>query len=232
MEYITDVEELSQPSIEIKVEDNAKKIKEIVHELQYRMGKDNLTALSAPQIGEKYRIFCIKFVNGKNKKKAEVIHTFINPVALGIKGFVIDREEDVCLPNKQFLIPRSNDINIIYQDTAGKTHTQRYSGKAAAVIQHMIDHLDGVLLSDMGLEIDGRFDEATDEEKNELLQAYMDSLSAYKDEMNSYIESNKDLKDIRDAVTFIQSVREGVTSLGSPITVDTSELAEKSNFGN
>lgn len=66
--YVVDVEELSQSSVEINIEEESKKLKEIITELKYRIQKDNLTALSAPQIGEKYRIFCIKF-KANNKRK-------------------------------------------------------------------------------------------------------------------------------------------------------------------
>ena len=225
--YVVDVEELSQSSVEINVEEESKKLKEIVTELKYRIQKDNLTALSAPQIGEKYRIFCIKFKANNKKKDVEVIHTFVNPVVIGIKGLVIDREEDICIPGKQFIIPRNNELSLIYQDANGKSITQKYVGKTVAVIQLMMDHLDGVLLSDIGFEIDEKFDEATDEERNEFLDAYINSLDTYKDELNSYIEGNEELKSMKDAVEFIQSVRAGETHLGDPITVDTSAIQKE-----
>ena len=226
MEYITDIEELAQSSIEIDTKKDNKKMREIITELKYRIGKDNLTALSAPQIGEKYRIFCIKFTEKKGKKTSEVIKTFVNPVIIGIKGIVIDRESDICFPDKQFLIVRNNDLSIVYQNPLGKPVSQKFSGKASALIQLMVDHLDGVLLTDLGLEIDERFDEATEEEKNELLEAYMNSLDLYKKQVDEEIENNEELKSMQDAVKFIQSVRDGEIKLGSPMTIDNSAIKE------
>lgn len=220
MEYVTDLEELSQSSIEIDTRKDNKKMREIITELKYRIDKDNLTALSAPQIGEKYRIFCVKFTTKKGKKTSESIHTFVNPIATGIKGLVIDREADISLPDRQFLIVRNNDISIAYQNPMGKPLYQKFSGKTTAIIQLMLDHLDGVLLSDLGLEIDERFDQATEEEKNELLKAYMNSLDLYKKGLDDEIENDKDLKSMSDAIKFMQSVRDGETQLGSPISID------------
>ena len=227
MNYITDIEELSQASVEIDTKKDNKKMREIITELKNRIEKDNLTALSAPQIGEKYRIFCIKFTEKKGKKTSETIKTFVNPIVTGIKGIVIDREVDICFPGKQFLIVRNNDLNLIYQNPLGKPFSQKFSGKSSAIVQLMIDHLDGVLLTDLGLEIDEKFDEATEKEKNELLEAYMKSLDLYKKQVDEEIENNEELKSMQDAVKFIQSVREGETQLGAPITIDTSETVKK-----
>ena len=220
MEYITDIEELVQSSIEIDTKKDNKKMREIITELKYRIGKDNLTALSAPQIGEKYRIFCIKFTEKKGKKASETIKTFINPIVTGIKGIVVDREADICIPNKQFIIVRNNELSLLYQNPLGNNLSQKFSGKSSAVVQLMMDHLDGVLLTDLGLEIDEKFDEASEEEKNELIEAYLNSLDVYKKQVDEEIENNKELKSMQDAVKFIQSVRNGETKLGSPISID------------
>lgn len=226
--YITDVEELSQSSIEVDIKKDNKKMREIISELKKRMEEDNLTALSAPQIGEKYRIFCIEFTEKKGKKTNKSIKTFINPVVTGIRGVVVDREADVCLPDQQFIIVRNNDLSILYQNPMGNPVSQKFSGKSSAVIQMMVDHLDGVLLSDLGLEIDERFDEATEEEKNELIDAYLKSLDLYKKEVDKDIDNDKDLKSMKDAIDFIQSVRNGETKLGAPITIDNSAMQKES----
>ena len=219
MNYITDIEELAQSSIEIDTKKDNKKMREIITELKNRIEKDNLTALSVPQIGEKYRIFCIKFTEKKGKKASETIKTFINPIVTGIKGIVVDREADICIPNKQFIIVRNNELSLLYQNPLGNNLSQKFSGKSSAVVQLMMDHLDGILLTDLGLEIDEKFDEASEEEKNELIEAYLNSLDVYKKQVDEEIENNKELKSMQDAIKFIQSVRNGETKLGSPISI-------------
>ena len=79
------------------------------------------------------------------------------------------------------------------------------------VFQHCIDHLDGLLLCDVGLEITPEFDKASDEEKEELIKLYMDSLDIKRKELEKEIEGDKDLKQLSDAIDFLESVKKGET---------------------
>lgn len=220
MDYILDEKELSIPSIEVDVKKDNKLVREIVLKLKDKMQQDNLVALSAPQIGYKQRIFCVKFTSKFKKKEVDTIHTYVNPIVTGIRNIVIDREKDPCLPDKEYIIVRNNDLSLIYQTPLGKVVSQKFSGKAVSIIQQMLDHIDGILISDTGLEIDERFDQASEEEKNALLRAYMESLDLYREGLNKYIGEDEELKSIKDAVDFIQSVRNGDTKLGSPISIE------------
>lgn len=226
MEYITNIDELSDSSLEVDFDTDKKRISEIVEKLKYRISKDNLIAISAPQIGEKVRIFCIRFTTKQNGKTFDKVHTFVNPVIVGMKGFVLDREKDISLPDREFIIARNNDINVMFQTEKGESAEHKFSGKIAAFIQLMVDHLDGILLTDMGLEIDHLFDEATDEERNELLKAYTGWIESYQKKLTSDIEEDKELSSMSDAIKFIQSVRSGETNLGAPIEIDTTALQE------
>ena len=224
VDYITEIEELSESSTEVDFDTDKKRISKIINELKYRISQDNLIAISAPQIGEKVRIFCIRFTTKKKDKTFDKVHTFVNPIIIGMKGFVLDRETDISLPGKEFIIARNNEINVAFQTEKGESVTHKFCGKIAAFIQLMIDHLDGVLLSDMGLEIDNLFDEATEEERNELLKAYTEWIVSYQKKLSEDISKDKELSSMSDAVKFIQSVRSGETTLGSPIEIDTSAL--------
>lgn len=224
MEYITNIDELSDSSIEVDFDTNKKRISEVVEKLKYRISKDNLIAISAPQIGEKVRIFCIRFTTKQNGKTFDKVHTFVNPVIVGMKGFVLDREKDISLPDREFIIARNNDINVMFQTEKGESVEHKFSGKIAAFVQLMVDHLDGILLTDMGLEIDHLFDEATEEERNELLKAYTEWIIDYQEKLTKDIAEDEELSSMNDAIKFIQSVRSGETNLGAPIEIDTSAL--------
>lgn len=226
MEYITNIDELSDSSLEVDFDTDKKRISEIVEKLKYRISKDNLIAISAPQIGEKVRIFCIRFTTKQNGKTFDKVHTFVNPVIVGMRGFVLDREKDISLPDREFIIARNNDINVMFQTEKGESVEHKFSGKIAAFIQLMVDHLDGILLTDMGLEIDHLFDEATEEERNELLKAYTEWIIDYQEKLTKDIAEDEELSSMNDAIKFIQSVRSGETNLGAPIEIDTSALQE------
>ena len=84
-------------------------------------------------------------------------------------------------------------------------------GQAAIVFQHSVDHLDGLLLSDVGLEITEEFDKASEDERVELIKMYIDSLDIKRKELEKEIEEDPDLKQISDAINFLESVQKGET---------------------
>lgn len=178
---------------------------EIVTALKKTIKKNNLTSLSAPAIGYDKRIFCIKF--------KEEIKTFINPVIIQCKGLELSREKCSSIPNKEFIIPRNNDVTITYQRPLGQIETRQLVGIGAFIVQHEIQHLDGILISDIGLEIDEDWDKATEEEREEILNLYLDSLDIKQKDLDKEIEENPELKQMSDAIDFMTSVYKGETQL-------------------
>ena len=108
------------------------------------------------------------------KFEKDQIKTFINPVieAYSPKGMQLSREKCSSLPGKEYIRVRNNDIRVMYQRPTGEAESNRLLGKAALVFQHEMDHLEGVLISDIGLEVIPEFDEATDEERAEVIKDY------------------------------------------------------------
>jgi peptide deformylase len=97
--------------------------------------------LAAPQIGVSLRIFVMD--NGKGGARA-----FINPIVTRRGGTV--REEEGCLsvPGIFADVERSKWLTIEALDGDGERVTFEAHGLEAKVIQHEIDHLDGVLFID------------------------------------------------------------------------------------
>jgi len=78
-----------------------------------------------------------------------------------------------------------------------------------------MDHLDGILLSDIGLEIDEQFDNATQKEKDEVINWYLETLDLKAKELNNEISNNEELKELKDGIDFMTSVYKGETKLES-----------------
>lgn len=206
-----DLDKLSDRADEIDIKTENALMREIILELKEIIRDKNLTSLSAPQIGYNKRIFCINFKGD--------IRTFINPVTIEVKGLTLSKETCSSIPDKTYIRPRNTEISIIYQTPLGKTETVKMVGKAAEVVQHEIDHLDGLLLSDIGLEIDDDFDKLTDEEKEELLKTYMDSLDIKQKEVHKEIDENPELKKIDDGIKFMEAVATNKVQLEvTPVT--------------
>ncbi|MDO8488136.1 MAG: peptide deformylase [bacterium] len=109
--------------------------------------------LAAPQIGETLQIFMIR------PQADGPITTFINPQITkysqrqisptGKKGVY---EGCLSLPNHYAPIKRSSSVTVKFQDANMRFQTQVFSGFAAHVIQHEMDHLNGILFIDRALE--------------------------------------------------------------------------------
>ena len=158
-------------------------VKEIARKIKRTMKKKNLTSLSAPAIGYNKRIFCIDFSDNE-------IKTFINPLILESEGMELTREICSSIPDKEFIRPRNTIIDVIYQRLDGTVRQNRFTGLAATVFQHEVDHLDGITLADIGLEIEEDFDKASEKDKYEIIDLYLKSLNIKRE--NIMDEINKD----------------------------------------
>lgn len=204
-DIITDEIQLSERSEEIDTLHESQLLQEITKYLKRTLRKrEDLFALSAPAIGYNKRIFCMKFEHDQ-------IKTFVNPIieSYSPNGMQLSREKCSSLPGKEYIRVRNNDIRVMYQKPTGEAESNRLLGKAALVFQHEMDHLEGVLISDIGLEVIPEFDEATDEERAEVIKEYLDSLDIRLKETNKEIQNDPELKQIDDATKFMTGVLTG-----------------------
>lgn len=214
-EIITDIEVLGDWSDTIDPRKEGNLCQEIVLSLKKTMRDKNLTSLTAPQIGYKKRVFCIRFGD-------DDIRTFINPMIENNSNLHMSREKCSSIPDKEFIRPRFGKIKVYYTTPMSKIQSTIIAGRSADVFQHCMDHLDGTLLCDIGLEIDNLWDEATDEERDEVLKAYLDALDIRQKQLTEEIESDEELKQINDAVKFIGSVGSGETKIDNSLDVNSS----------
>lgn len=205
-DIIKDYTTLSDWSYEVDPAKDGKYVQEIVIALKDTMRKNDLQYLTAPQIGYNRRIFCLRF--GKNDYR-----TFINPLIENNSGITLSREDCASIPDKEYMIPRFSKIKFFFTTPLNKVESATLVGRAAYVFQHAMDHLNGMLVSDIGLEIDELFDQATDEERQEVIQMYIESLDLQMKELQQVVSEDKDLSDINNAIDFIKSVKDGSTVL-------------------
>ena len=205
-EIVTDVNQLSIFCDAIDPRKEGKLLQEIVLALKATMREKGLLSLSAPQIGYSRRVFCIRF--GDND-----FRTFINPIIENVANFTMNREKCSSLPDKEYIRPRHASCKVYYLTPLNKVESRKLVGVAAFKFQHCLDHLDGMILSDIGLEIDDMWDQATEEERDEVLHAYMDALDIAEKECKKAVEEDEELKQIDDAARFIQGVNDGTVQI-------------------
>lgn len=224
-EIITDLEAIGKRSDEINVLDRNKDIQKTVLKLKETIRSKNISGLSAPQIGIFDRIFCINFSGD--------VRTFINPMIIKANGLEIVKETCESIPGKTFIRPRHPDIEVIYSTPMGKIESKRFVGLAARIFQHLLDHLDGVLLPDVGMEVDDDFLNATEEEQRQVVDLYIDALDLRRKDLNEEIENDEHLKKMSDAIDFIEKVQKGeVEFIPSQRIEKTEEQDDKENANN
>jgi len=212
-EIITDEVALSNWAVEIDTRKEGKLLQEIVLALKATMREHNLVSLTAPQIGYDRRVICMKFGDKDYR-------TFVNPMIENNSNFQFVRETCSSIPGKTFIMPRFNKVSLFFTTPLGKVESTKLVGFSAWKFQHCIDHLNGMMTSDIGLEIDELYDNATDEERAEVLQMYAESLDIRQKALAEEIKQDEELSQIEDAAKFIISVKSGETIL------DNSKLTE------
>lgn len=115
-------------------------LSDVVDEMLFLMRIHDGIGLAAPQVGITKRFFVAQI--GRRSI------CLINPVLVTGQGS--DRMTEGCLslPGVQVNVERSLQIEVQGFDVHGRAQRQRVEGLWARVMQHEMDHLDGVLISD------------------------------------------------------------------------------------
>lgn len=134
-----------------KITPEIKELWEILLELMWAYDG---VGLAAPQIWETIRMIATtqrkKMPTGKSADKDFLWETLlINPEIIATAE-ELQRSEEACLslPWEKWFVQRAKRVEVKYMDLKGKIHQQKYSGFNACIIQHEIDHLNGVLFID------------------------------------------------------------------------------------
>ena len=133
---VTDEDQLKSISEDTTFEE----AKEIIFNLQKHLAYVKGIGMAAPQIGVKKKVAYIDY-----PKKI----TLINPKIVKYSKDQISSEEScLSVPNLVVKIARSKKIKMDYINYKGEQVVEEFEGDLAVVIQHEVDHLYGVLISD------------------------------------------------------------------------------------
>ena len=99
--------------------------------------------LAAPQIGISQQIF----IACPTMRRGEA-HVMVNGVIEKKSGTGVAAEGCLSLPGISGEIVRATKLRMTFQDRLGKKHTVEVEDFFARVIQHEMDHLNGILLID------------------------------------------------------------------------------------
>lgn len=115
------------------------------------MHEKNGVGLAAPQIGVSLRIFVYGFESNKRYPDAPPVpkNIIINPAILSTSEETIALEEGcLSVPHRRGVIMRSKSIIFNTMDIEGNVHRKTVHDFEARIVQHEIDHINGILISD------------------------------------------------------------------------------------
>lgn len=121
-------------------------IKRLIDDMTEAMYVGGGVGIAAPQIGVHKRVLLIDPSGGE---VAGNLVTMINPV---VTWHSLEQETDgegcLSLPGMVLQVQRSVAVDVEYSDVVGTVHSERLTGFAARIVQHEIDHLDGLTILD------------------------------------------------------------------------------------
>lgn len=134
-EIVKDVFFLSQPSIDA-TKDDLPVVNDLLDTIKEHA--DHCVGIAANMIGVQKRIIVI--LDGKQYLP------MINPVILKPSGRYYETEEGCLCHTDSKKTKRYEKIKVQYLDTTMKVKIKTFSGFQAQIIQHEVDHCDGILI--------------------------------------------------------------------------------------
>ncbi len=104
--------------------------------------------IAAPQLGMPERMVIVDCRLGRRPCRNHGLLRLLNPEIERGEGQVLGREGCLSVPDWVGMVSRASQITVRYQDEHGQRQRLESSGFEARVIQHEVDHLDGILFID------------------------------------------------------------------------------------
>jgi len=119
-----------------------KKIIKLVKDMEKAMKAEKGVGLAAPQVGVNKRLIIVLLDN-------KITVPMINPDIID-HSYETEYAEEGCLslPGKWGQVERFKQIVVQYIDSKGAKRVIKLEGFNARVVQHEVDHLDGILFTD------------------------------------------------------------------------------------
>lgn len=117
----------------------------LLDDMKETLKKEAGAGLAAPQVGVLQRVVVVDVEEG--------FFEFINPVFVWKKGEQTGSEGCLSVRGKAGTVTRPNKVKIIFQDRKGDKYSLVARGFFARAICHELDHLDGILYTDLSNDV-------------------------------------------------------------------------------
>ncbi len=130
----------------LPVEKPSEDLNRLLDDMVQTMHDANGVGLAAPQVGKNIRVLVVD-VPFPEEDKSE-FYELINPEIVSSRGFQMGEEGCLSVPGFFANIRRKERVQVSALDRTGKRFTIDAEGMLSRVLQHEIDHLDGILFFD------------------------------------------------------------------------------------
>ncbi|QGY39137.1 peptide deformylase [Pseudodesulfovibrio cashew] len=120
-------------------------LEELIENMVETMYESDGVGLAAPQVGESIRLICVDQTGPKERGELRVL---INPEIVECDGEVESEEGCLSCPEFNLKVKRKERVKVTAMDREGKDVCIETDGLLAIILQHEIDHLEGVTLAD------------------------------------------------------------------------------------
>ena len=118
---------------------------EIVHGMVSALRKARGVGLAAPQVGIAMQLVVI------DPARTGAPCVMFNPIRDGLgEEWKWGIEGCLSLPGQEYRVRRRKAVSVEWRTMEGKPRSKRFDGWAARVVQHELDHLQGILIADHG----------------------------------------------------------------------------------
>ena len=137
---------------------NTPEVRKVIKDLTDSMRQHELVGMAAPQIGKGVRVFVTEVRSTKYRKKHSIkldgLRVFINPKITSLSQRMnTDWEGCGSVASSQLFgkVKRTGRLTVTARNEKGELFTLEARGLLARVIQHEMDHLNGVVFVDKAI---------------------------------------------------------------------------------
>ncbi len=116
-------------------------IQKLIDSMMLTMQAENGAGLAAPQVGKSLRLIVVQPPEGES-------FTLVNPRVVKREGEREVMEACLSIPGYEGFVNRSTNVTVKGQDRNGNPVKIKADGFLAQILEHEIDHLDGILYTD------------------------------------------------------------------------------------
>jgi peptide deformylase len=142
---------LVYPAPELKrksppVEELGEDIERLLDDMAETLRDADGIGLAAPQVGRNIRVLIVDVPLPESEERE--FYELINPEIVSSQGFQVGEEGCLSVPGFFANIRRKDHVRVSALDRKGKRFAIDADGMLSRVLQHEIDHLDGILFFD------------------------------------------------------------------------------------